>query len=317
MGGSTSSVSASVPPGSAKPIASEQTIASMTTPHATPLHTPPYLSPLGTSTNRSPLASPPAASSSSLDPLRVAGSALSTLIAHATAAAQDHERALSATSEAAIGWQQRATLAEAEATQLASTKTNLQAELAAYQQDRNSIAARSVVLEQRLGSLEQAHAGQLLREREAEARALELEAQLASRSSDLRAVQQAHALVQQQKQLLEEELSSAMARMHTATQTHLQEQTQMRSRLETERDSQAEAARQTTARLQAELETARIELTRRLQVEQDASARLRDELRAAHQENERLNELRSRERLEAEVAAQHALEIQKAANARM
>ena len=48
------------------------------------------------------------------DPLRMAGSALSTLIAHATAAAQDHERALSATSEAALGWQQRASKAEAE-----------------------------------------------------------------------------------------------------------------------------------------------------------------------------------------------------------
>ena len=74
-----------------------------------------------------------AAGGSALDPLRVAGSALTNLIAQATAAAHDHERALSATSEAAVGWQARASAAEAEATQLSAHRSTLHADLISTQ----------------------------------------------------------------------------------------------------------------------------------------------------------------------------------------
>ena len=130
------------------------------------------------------------ASTSSVDPLRVAGSALSTLIAQATAAAHDHERALAATSEAALGWQNRANVAEAEVSHLTAAKHAVQSELLVSEQERQAALARAAALEERTRALEHERQVGALREREAEARALELEAQLAGRASELRSAQQ-------------------------------------------------------------------------------------------------------------------------------
>lgn len=245
--------------------------------------------------------SPP--SGSSLDPLRVAGSALSTLIAQATAAAQDHERALAATSEAAVGWQQRATAAEAEVQHAIAAHRSLQV-------DRDTLSAR-------VAALEQAQAASALHEREFEARHLEVEAQLAGRNSELRTAQQAHALVVQQKLAAEEEVSRILARSHASSEAHVHEQEQLRSRLEADREAMAESSREANARLRGEIEAMRAELTRRLQSEQETVAKLREEIREARLESERLNDLRIRERTEAETAAQHALELQRASIARM
>ena len=149
---------------------------------------------------------------SATDPLRVAGSALSTLIAQATAAAADHERALMATSEVAIGWQQRALSAEAQVRDLVAQKGALQIDLAAAQNEAKAAVSRVFELESRLAATEHAAATKSVREREMEARALELEASLAARNNELRAAQEAHAVVHGQKLGLEHDLSRATAR---------------------------------------------------------------------------------------------------------
>ena len=67
--------------------------------------------------------------------------------AQATAAAQDHERALSATSEAAVGWQQRASAAEAESAHLSRDKSRLEMDLMNAQQELRSALSKGAALE--------------------------------------------------------------------------------------------------------------------------------------------------------------------------
>ena len=82
--------------------------------------------------------------------------------------------------------------------------------------------------------------------------------------------------------------------------------------MEAEREAQAEAAREAQARLQAELESVRLELTRKLTIEQEGAARLREDLRTSRLETERLMEARSRDKTEAESAAMRLAEISRA-----
>lgn len=70
-------------------------------------------------------------------------------------------------------------------------------------------------------------------------------------------------------------------------------------------------------RVHSEMEAVRLELTQRLTSEQEVSAKLRDELRAARLEGERIDELRVREKQEAEAAAAHALELHRASVSRV
>ena len=258
-----------------------------------------------------------ALSASSSEPLRAAGSALSALIAQATAAAHDHERALTATSEAALGWQGRAMSAESEAVALTTAQRALHAELAASEREKNAARSRVEVLEQRVISLEHERAVQALREREAEGRALELQAQIAAKATELRSSQQAHMHEHQQRVASEEELSRARAHAHAQLESQAHEQVQFRRQLDEEREASAQAVREANARFQAELDMTRQELTRQLNDERASVAQLRNELRAARLDLESTRNLRARERAEYDAAAQHAAELQRAAVARM
>ena len=91
----------------------------------------------------------------------------------------------------------------------------------------------------------------------------------------------------------------------------------LRNRLDAERDALNESHRDVQNRLQAEIETMRIEHSRRLQASSDEASRLRDELRIARGEIERLQELRARERAEAEGAALRSAEITRASIAQV
>lgn len=258
-----------------------------------------------------------ALSASSSEPLRAAGSALSALIAQATAAAHDHERALTATSEAALGWQGRAMSAESEAVALTTAQRALHAELAASEREKNAARSRVEVLEQRVISLEHERAVQALREREAEGRALELQAQIAAKATELRSSQQAYMHEHQQRIASEEELSRARAHAHAQLESQAHEQVQFRRQLDEEREASAQAVREANARFQAELDMTRQELTRQLNDERASVAQLRNELRAARLDLESTRNLRARERAEYDAAAQHAAELQRAAVARM
>ena len=91
----------------------------------------------------------------------------------------------------------------------------------------------------------------------------------------------------------------------------------LRTRLDAERDAQAESARDAQGRLQAEIETLRAEHSRRLQAAADEGSKLREELRVARGEIERLQELRARERAEAEGAALRSAEMTRASIAQV
>ena len=153
--------------------------------------------------------------------------------------------------------------------------------------------------------------------RELEAKTIELEAQLAGKGTELRAAQQAHSSVHQQKLAGEDELARARSRSQAESEAHVHEQTSLRARMEAERLSVEESSREAQARLQAELEGVRLELTRKLTLEQEGAARLRDELRASRLETERCNELRSREKVEAESEMLRNQEISRASISQM
>ena len=65
------------------------------------------------------------------------------------------------------------------------------------------------------------------------------------------------------------------------------------------------------------MDAIRAELTRKLLSEQESVSRLQDELRMSRLEGERVSELRSRERAEAEAASMRAAEISRASLSQM
>ena len=166
-------------------------------------------------------------------------------------------------------------------------------------------------------TLEGTIAAQSTRERELEGRILELEASLAGRSSELRGAQQSHAVLHQQKLAVDEELSRTRAKAQSDAESFASEQSALRARMESERVSLTEQARETSLRLQNEMDAIRAELTRKLLSEQESVSRLQDELRMSRLEGERVSELRSRERAEAEAASMRAAEISRASLSQM
>ena len=122
------------------------------------------------------------------------------------------------------------------------------------QQELRSALSKNAALEAQVQTLERLNADAAARQRDMEAKILEMEANLAGKASELRAAQQAHAVTHQQKLAAEDELSRAKSRAQADAEAHVHEQSALRSRLDAEREA-GRTHREAQARLRAEMES--------------------------------------------------------------